>query len=364
MARSFGAVSVPALLAGLFITSTAGALGTAKQTNLTSDGSVTAAFTDTNLVNPWGVAFASTGPWWVSDNHTGVTTVYDGTGAKYPSGSPLVVTIPAPAGVTGPSSPTGQIYNATSGFAVTKAGKTGAPLFVFVTEDGTISGWAPSVDFGHAVIAVDKSASGAVYKGIAQVSSTAGTALMVTNFHSGMVEIYDSKYKLTGQFRDTGTATVPAIPANYSPYNVAALNGHIYVTYAKADKLKHDNVGGAGFGYVDEVTAAGALVRRIASNGKLNGPWGLAIAPATFGHLAGSLLVGNFSSGKISAYRLRDGLFLSELHAATGGSVRIDGLWALSPGNGGLAGDPNKIYFTAGPVGETHGVFGNLTFTP
>jgi uncharacterized protein (TIGR03118 family) len=329
------------------------AANTVAQANLTSDGKVTASFTDPNLVNPWGISYAPGGDFWVSDNATGLTTLYDGTGKP----QSLVVTIPPPAGGHGPSAPTGQVYNAGPNFIVTESGKSGPAAFIFVTEDGTISGWSPTVDVENAVTAVDNSATKAVYKGIAIVPAGSATELMVTNFRSGFVEIYDGTFKLTGQFRDTG------LPADYAPYNVAVLNNTIYVTYAKQNKAKHDSKSGVGFGYVDVVGADGTLVTRLVSKLGLNAPWGLALAPSSWGVDAGALLVGNFGDGSISLYNPSEGEFFGALATASGELI-IKDLWAIVPGNGGAGGSASELYFTAGLAHEKHGLFGSLTYSP
>ncbi len=347
------------LLAPLLLVAAQASAGTVTQTNLTSDGTIKAAFTDPNLVNPWGISFSPTGNFWISDNATGLTTLYDGTGKP----QSLVVTIPTAAGASGPSAPTGQVFNSSTDFTVTEAGKTGAAAFIFATENGTVSGWNPSVDVANAVQAIDNSKSGAVYKAIAIVPTGSTNELMVTNFRSGFVEIYDANFKPVSQFRDTGAKGVKAIPANYAPYNVAVLNGNIYVTYARQDHKKHDSKSAPHAGFVDQVAADGTLIKRIASHGALNAPWGLAIAPSSFGTFAGALLVGNFGDGWINAYDTATGKYLSYLKTAHG-PLAIDGLWGISPGNGGGAGSASDLYFTAGPNGETHGLFGSLTYTP
>jgi uncharacterized protein (TIGR03118 family) len=328
-----------------------------KQTNLVSDGFVKAANTDKNLVNPWGISYSPTGDFWVSDNGTGLTTLYDGTGAV----QSLVVTIPKPGG--GTSGPSGQVFNGTGAFNITEGSATGSAFFIFVSEDGTISGWNPSVDPANAVTAVDNSASGAVYKGVALYTDKAGNSfLLAANFHSGFVEVYDGNFKLLTKFRDHGGAHAQPIPFNYSPFNVAVLNGHIYVSYARAKPGKHDDLAGEGHGFVDQVTFGGRLVQRIASHGPLNSPWGMAIAPSSFGPFANALLVGNFGDGHVSAYNAAKGTYLGQLPGAEGEPLEIDGLWALIPGNGGGAGSTSDLYFTAGPAAEAHGLLGSLAW--
>ena len=329
----------------------------ATQTNLVSDGFITTPVTDPNLVNPWGIAFGPGGAFWISDNGTGLTTLYSGTGAI----ENLVVTIPLPPGGSGHSAPTGQVFNATSDFVIKEGAKSAAPPFIFAAEDGTITGWSPSVDVNNAVIAVDNSASGAVYKGIAIYAGKSGNTLLVTNFFSGFVELYDANYKKIGQFRDEGDGDEKPLPKNYAPYNVQVFGNHIFVTYAKQDKQKHDSISAPGAGFVDEVSITGHLIRRVAEHEGLNAPWGLAIAPAGFGNLAGALLVGNFGDGTVSAYRVADHKYLGQLRSAAGGKLKIDGLWGLAAGGDAQGADPTKVYFTAGPQEETHGLFGSLS---
>jgi uncharacterized protein (TIGR03118 family) len=324
--------------------------GTVTQTNLTSDGAVTAAVTDPNLKNPWGISYSPTGPFWVSDNATGLTTLYDGTGAI----QSLVVTVPAAGSGTG--TPTGQLFNGTQDFVVHAGGKSGPASFIFVTEDGTISGWNFNVNPATAIVAVNRSSNGAVYKGIAMFTNNGKNFLLATDFHGGTVDVFNSKFKLVTSFRD------PTLSKAYSPYNVAVLDGNIYVTYAVVDKARHDSVSGKGKGAIEEVTFAGkTLVRYL--HGQLNAPWGMTVAPASFGKYAGDILVGNFGNGWIPAFTTALAP-RGVLKGAGGTPVAIDGLWALIPGNGGSGGDTSKIYFTAGINNEADGLFGSLTFSP
>jgi uncharacterized protein (TIGR03118 family) len=324
--------------------------GSVTQTNLVSDGSIPAAHVDPNLVNPWGVSYSPTGAFWVSDNATSLSTLYvtDGTPQS------LIVTIPGGAAAAGPGSPTGQVFNATTGFTVSEAGKTGPSVFIFATEQGTISGWAPSVDGVNAINGVDNSAQGAVYKGLAIGTFGAQTYLLATNFAAGTVEVYDSGWHLVRSFRDR------TIPMSYGPFNVAVLDGRILVTYAKHEKGSIDNANGPGLGYVEQVGIDGHVVRVIAAHGPLNAPWGLAIAPATFGRFAGDLLVGNFGDGQVNVYGGPGLKHRGVLRTASGAPLAIEGLWALIPGNGGSGGNAGTLYFTAGPADESEGLFGAL----
>jgi uncharacterized protein (TIGR03118 family) len=335
------------------IAATPAIAGSVTQSNLTSDGATPAAFTDANLKNPWGISYSPTGAFWVSDNATGLTTLYDGTGAI----QNLVVTIPA-AGTSGTGSPTGQVFNPSStDFAVAQGGKSAAAAFLFATEDGTISGWAPSVNFGTAIIAVNHASTGAVYKGLATYTDKTGADyLLATDFHNNEIDVFDASFTLKASFRDS------ALPASYAPYNVAVLGSKIFVTYAKQDPAKHDSVSGPGLGAVEQIDIAGAVKFRF-MGGKLNAPWGLALAPSGWGRLSNHLLVGNFGDGHITAFTGNLAPH-RQLATANGKPVAIDGLWGLIPGNGGSAGSTGTLYFSAGTNDEADGVFGSLTYAP
>jgi uncharacterized protein (TIGR03118 family) len=320
-------------------------------TNLVSDGSVPAVTVDPSLINPWGISYSPGNPFWVSNNGSGTSTLYSGAGSKIP----LTVTIPAAAGASGPGSPTGQVFNiAPHVFQVTSGGKKRVPAFIFATEDGLIAGWAPSISFSTAITAVDNSSEGAVYKGLAIASLSGHYYLYAANFRAGDVEMFDGRYQLVRTFRD------PNVPAGYAPFNVQNLGGTLYVTYAKQDPQRHDDVAGPGHGFVDSYTLDGVLIRRLVSHGPLNSPWGLAIAPAGFGTFAGDLLVGNFGDGWINAFDPTTGAYKGALLDTTGAPIVIGDLWGLIPGGGGASGDPNTIYFAAGVQGEAHGLFGSL----
>jgi len=326
------------------------------QTNLVSDGFVPAAHKDPNLINPWGVSFSPTSPFWVSDNGTGVTTIYDGTGAPVVVGEHTAITIAPPPGSTDPAAPTGQVFNAAgSGFEISKYGKSAPSLFLFSTEDGTISGWNSAIDAGSSVIAVDRSDEGAVYKGLAMLQTGGKALLYAADFHNGKVDIFDQDFTSVGSFTD------PSLPKGYAPFNVQSLDGRLFVTFALQDAEGKDDVPGAGHGFVDEFDPYGHLVQRVASGRPLNSPWGLDIAPAGFGRFGGDLLVGNFGDGTIDAFDLRNDHFVGKLLGADGKPLVIGDLWALTNGNGGRAGDPNTVYFTAGNENEEHGLFGSLS---
>jgi uncharacterized protein (TIGR03118 family) len=326
------------------------------QTNLISDGSVPAQHMDANLINPWGVSYGPTGPFWVSDNGAGVATVYDGNGASVTIAGHSSFTIAAPPDQTTPSAPTGQVFNSTSGFQISQNGVTAPAVFLFATEDGTISGWNPMVNSGSSVLAVDNSGGGdpAVYKGLTMVQTGGGPLLYAANFHAGAVDVFDQDFKQVNSFTD------PFVPQGYAPFNVQNLDGHLFVSFALQDDAKHDDVAGKHHGFVDEFSTDGKLLDRIASGGPLDSPWGMAIAPSDFGRFAGDLLVGNFGDGTINAFDLKTDRFEGKLVGSDGKPVQIQDLWALVPGNGGSGGDPGKIYFTAGLQDEQHGLFGSL----
>lgn len=325
-----------------------------QQTNLVSDKAGLAKFTDPHLLNPWGLVSGPTTPWWVSDNNGGVSTVYNGTGQIVP----LVVNIPAPAGspMGTVGTPTGIVFNSTSGFSVSENGKSGAALFLFATEDGTISGWNPNVDGTNAILAVDRSkvGLGAVYKGMTFGTNANGTYLFATNFRFATVEMYDSNFNLVKSFTD------PYLPAGYAPFGIQDIGGYLYVTFALQDASKHDDVPGPGHGFVDIFDTNGNLVRTLIKGGKLNSPWGVAMAPANFGQFSGNLLIGNFGNGHINAFNPTYGTFFGHLQNKAGAPIVIEDLWALEFGNGGAAGQTNELFFTAGLHQEKHGLFGDI----
>ncbi len=335
-----------------------------RQTNLNADLPGAANGNDPSLVNPWGLSRGPTTPWWVSDNGTGVATLYSGTGVPFPTGSPIVVAVPPPkgsaAGTT--AAPTGNNFNGTHDFIVTAqaTGRSGPALFLFSTEDGTISGWSPTVNAHQAILAVDNSTSpaGAVYKGLALGHMRGANFLYAANFRAGTVDVFNAQFApvyLPGAFTDA------TIPAGYAPFNIANIGGQLYVTYAQQNGQKHDDVAGPGHGYLDVYTTAGKLVRRLVSQGPLDSPWGLALAPAGFGSFSNDLLVGNFGDGRVNAFDPRTGASLGALLDQKGHPIAIGGLWGLAFANGGNVGPTTTLFFTAGSGHEAHGLFGSLT---
>src|SRR5438034_10805436 len=266
----------------------AGPLSFYEQHNLVSDGAVPADLVDAALVNAWGLVASATSPWWVADNGTGLSTLYNGnTGAK------LGLTV----SVAG--APTGIVFNGGSGFVVTSGAASGPARFIFATEQGTVLGWNPTVAATQAVVAVDNSAGGAVYKGLAIASTVAGDRLYAAHSHAGTVDVFDAGFHpVSAGFSDA------ALPPGYAPFGIRNLGGAIYVTYALQDADRRDDVAGVGHGFVNAFDTDGHLLRRVASRGRLNSPWGLALAPADFGQFGGNLLVGNFGDGHINAFDL------------------------------------------------------------
>ena len=330
-----------------------------QHTNLVSDGAVSAVHTDSHLVNPWGIAFSPTGPFWVSDNGKGVATLYNGAGQLFPLSPdlPLVVTIPPPLGspLGTQAAPTGQVFNGSSGFVITdpRTGNSGPSRFIFATEDGTISGFNSDVNPTNALLTVNNSSFNTVYKGLA-ISSN-GSRLYAANFTAGTIDMFGSNFSFIVSFTD------PNIPTGFAPFNVQDINGKLYVTYAKQKQPdNHDDEAGPGNGFVDVFDEDGNLLQRLASQGALNSPWGLALAPADFGPFSNALLVGNFGDGRINAFDPTTGNFLGQLKDSNGNFIQIDGLWALTFGNGGNAGKTNELFFTAGINDEKNGLFGKL----
>ena len=329
------------------------AKGTFVQTDLVSDGFVTAQLVDPQLKNPWGLSSSPTtasgpgSPMWVSDNNAGVSTLYN-LSVTPPTKRGLIVTIlpgkGSPPGTLG--SPTGTVFNGSGDF--------NDDLFLFATEDGTIAGWKPA-DGTVAVTEKDNSTvgAGAVYKGLALGNNGTANHLYAANFRFGTVDVFNSDFTQAASFTD------PKIPAGYAPFGIQVFGQVLYVTYAMQNAAKHDDVAGQGHGFVDAFDLSGNLIDRLVSHGQLDSPWGIAIAPTSFGDFAGDLLVGNFGNGRINAYTPDKGNFRGQLESGSGPIV-IDGLWGLRVGNGGSGGDANKIYFSAGINGENDGLVGSI----
>ncbi len=350
-------------------------------TPLVSNLSGAAAHRDPVLQNAWGIAFSPAGsPFWVNDNVTGCSTLYTGDGTKVG----LQVSIPLPGNVVAPGScqpvdpnnppnptpaaPTGIVWNPLAAFLV--PGTKIPAVFIFATEDGTLSAWAGGLNpSNNAVLAVDNSASptaaaGAVYKGLVFGLSAKGGFLYATNFRAGRIDVFGPP-GANGQFTPvtTGGGFVDAdLPAGYAPFGIANIDGDLFVTYARQNDAKHDDVAGPGHGFVDVFDTDGHLLRRFASRGSLNSPWGVTRASFAFGRFSGRILIGNFGNGRIGAFS-NDGTFAGELEDADGNPLAIDGLWTLTLG-GGRGSSSDSLYYAAGPNDEVNGSFGTIAPAP
>ena len=317
-----------------------------QQTNLVSDLTGAAAHTDPKLTNPWGIAFVPGQPFVIANNKSGSSTSYDANGVS--QGDFL---IPAPRNQNSLATPSGTAVAEDGDFVLGDADSK----FLFATEDGTISGWNGS---GNAIVAVDHSASGAVYKGLAVLSpACCATYLVVANFHSGLIEPYTQAFI---PLAPPGSFTDPGLPAGYAPFNIQQVRNQVFVTYAVQDNAKRDPVNAPGNGIVDIFDLEGNFVRRFASNGMLNSPWGVTQASASFGQFSNAILIGNFGDGTINAFDPTSGNFLGQLKDQTGATLTNASLWGLVFGAGGT-GDANTLYFTAGLADEGHGLFGAIT---
>jgi uncharacterized protein (TIGR03118 family) len=344
--------------------------------NLVADAAATttppADFIDSRLVNVWGLVASATSPFWVCDAGTGLSTIYTVNATNTTAlGTPNATTQPTVPGAGGvPKGPcTGIVANIAPAttpptFPVTAPGKAAAAAgFIFVTEDGVLSAWASGADATQAFVQMDNSTT-AVYKGLALITTPA-IQLFAANFKSGGIDVFDAQFKpvtlAAGSFTDS------KIPAGFAPFNIWPIGGKLYVAYAKQDANKKFDVSGVGNGYVDVFDTTGKLLQSLVVGGTgsvLNSPWGLAIAPATFGKFANDLLVGNFGDGLINAYDPTTGAFVGTLQDSTGKNIVIPGLWALYFGNGSSGGDKDTLYFTAGPGGQKHGVLGSISANP
>jgi uncharacterized protein (TIGR03118 family) len=347
-------------------------------TNLTADLPGIAPNTDPVLQNAWGVAFTpGASPFWIADNATGCSTLYDGSGVPQPQATPLRVKLPLPDGSVdtacqpidpqnppnpAPATPTGLVWNPTTTFLVPNT--TSPATFIFATEDGTIAAWASGLNpANQAVLAVNNS-PGAVYKGLVFGTNVHGVFLFATNFRAGTIDVFAPNGSTGFRPATPGTEidgdfTDPHLPAGFAPFGIQNINGDLFVTYAKQDKDQGDDVAGPGHGFVNVFDTDGHLLRRFASRGPLNSPWGVVRASFAFGRFSGDILVGNFGNGKINAFD-SDGHFLDTLRDGQGKPVVIDGLWSLTLG-GGRNSSSDTLYFTAGPNDETDGLFGTIT---
>jgi uncharacterized protein (TIGR03118 family) len=395
-----GAMQAAILVGSILGAVVAGAAGGFIETDLVANKSPltdsngishTPAHVDPNLLNAWGLTASSTSPFWVSDNNAGVSTLYNAAGVA----RSLVVSIPAPTIPATPlnnkGAPTGVVFNiaqSSGAFPISGFDKNGhavsAPAqFVFATEDGTILGWNSSVfapgdpnttpPSTHAIIAVDNSPSAAVYKGLAIATDAVGTTrLYATNFRAGTVDVFNANFMPA---TPPGAFTDPQLPRGYAPFNIVPIGSpsgsasaaQFVVTYAVQNAQKHDDVAGMSHGIVNTFDLGGESLHRLIQHGQLNSPWGVALAPASFGELANRLLIGNFGNGHIDAYNPTTGEFVDKMRDSHGQAIVIDGLWSLRVGSstaGSSNFGPNTVFFTAGPNGEQDGLFGAITSSP
>jgi uncharacterized protein (TIGR03118 family) len=316
-------------------------------TKLVSDQSNTALLTDANLVNPWGLTESASSPFWSANNGTNTSTLYGGDAA----GSPWVknaLTVTVAGGA-----PTGEVFNGATGFLIFNGTTNASARFLWATEDGEISAWTGGLT--TSVVAAQH--AGSEYKGLAIGNNGVSDFLYAADFANNKIDVYNNTFALTtlaGAFVD------PTLPAGYAPFNIQNLGGVLYVAYALVDMTTGDEIAGPGNGYISKFDTNGNFLMRLVSNGPLNAPWGMAIAPASFGTFGSSLLVGNFGDGRINSFNSTTGAFLGTLNDPLGNPISIDGLWAIMFGNGAGGGDTTSLYFTSGPSGETHGLLGKI----
>jgi uncharacterized protein (TIGR03118 family) len=352
------------------------------QKNLISDIPGMAAHTDPNLKNAWGLTRSPSGsPWWIANNNSGTSTLEDGSGnpinifveANASTSNFVVVPPPGFAAPGTQSTPTGIVFNGSpTDFLLNKGKPAGKPaIFLFATEDGTISGWNPAVNLlpggnppsPNAVLEVDNSDNGspnsAVYKGMTSGEIEGQRFLYVTNFRSARVEVYDTNFRRVHLGEDAFDDD--SIPSGFAPFNIQNIGGSIFVTYAKQDAARHDPVGGDGLGFVDIFSTTGKFEGRLEHGDWFNAPWGVVWTPRDFGEFSNTILVGNFRSGWIAAFNGFTKKFIGFVRNPDNSLVFIDGLWSLTFGNNGVAGSSTTLWFTAGPNNETDGLFGTLT---
>jgi uncharacterized protein (TIGR03118 family) len=329
------------------------------RTDLVSNQPGVAPNTDAHLVNAWGLVALPTSPWWVSDNGTGFSTLYNGAGLQ----TPLFVSIPpapaSPAGTLGtPTGIVGNISTNATDFTITENGVSARSIFIFATLDGTISGWNPVIGGAtgnsHATIAVDRSSAGAVYTGLAIATNQAGQTFLYAadDGPNRRVDMFDGTFNLVKSFDD------PAIPKNFTPYGIQAINGNIWVTFTALNKAQG--------GFVDVFDTDGNLVKHSAVHGPLHSPWGIALAPADFDPMSNAILISNnISRGRINAFNPESGQFLGPLRDANGKAIEVDNIWALQFGHDTVAnGAHNQLFFTAGPNSYANGLFGVISVGP
>ncbi|MCU1315382.1 MAG: hypothetical protein JWN63_704 [Candidatus Acidoferrum typicum] len=333
-----------------------------KQTNLVSDVAGLAPTFDPNLKNPWGLTRSSGSPWWVGNNNSGTSTLYTGTGALIPINGTATVTVPPPNGTPAgtQATPTGVVFNGSPTDFLVAPGKSAH--FIFATEDGTISGWNGGQ---NAVLVVDNSdngsSNGAVYKGATSGEINGSKFLYVTNFRSAKVEVYDTNFKRVHLGEDAFNAE--EIPRGFAPFNIQNIGGTLFVTYAKQDAARHDDVAGDGLGFVEIYTPTGKHIGHLQHGTWFNAPWGVVWTTRDFGEFSNAILVGNFGSGWVAAFNGFTYKFMGFLKNPDDSILTVDGLWSLTFGNDATAGPANTLFFTAGINNEQDGLFGTLTPT-
>jgi uncharacterized protein (TIGR03118 family) len=325
-------------------------------TPLVSNGSMAGTTTDPNLINPWGIVFAPNAPVWIANNGTQTSTLYDGAGAK----QSLVVNLPG--GMNGAANPTGIVANGTTDFVVSNGTKSAASQFIYDGEGGTVLAWASMVDPANAIIVYDDGKGGAVYKGLAIAADSGANFLYATDFHNGKVDVFDKdfhKVTVSGGFTDS------ALPSGYAPFGIQALQiggkTAIYVTYAQHAAGSDANVNGAGLGLVNVFDTKGTLISHLVPvGGQLNAPWGVALAPASFGALANDVLIGNFGDGVINAFDPSSGAFVDSVKDSTGQPIANAGLWGIAFGNDAANQPSTSLFFAAGIANGAAGLYGRI----
>lgn len=325
---------------------------------------------DANLSNPWGLATAPGLPFWIADNNSNLVTLYSGTGQfqtnEVTGSNATGIAIPASAAGV-PANPTGQVYNANGGFLISTSHGQETSLFMLVGEGGTLAAWAQ--DSGATAVAtyddgIDNGTDHAVYKGLALGTVNGAAYLYATDLHNNKVDVFDTNFEkpatMQGKFVD------PTMPAGFVPFGIAALGGQLYVSYAMQDPAKHDEVTGAGLGYVDVYDLTGNFVSRFASADSLNAPWGIVLAPAGFGSFEGDLLISNFGDGTINIFAPNGTSLATSMGPLTDNSGKpfaIPGLWSLAFGNGDADKPITTLFYTAGFADQTDGVFGSIAIS-
>jgi uncharacterized protein (TIGR03118 family) len=327
-------------LALMFVSNAA--LAQYQLTSLASNQVGATKHTDPLIANAWGLTYGPGGPFWISDAASGWSTLYDGNGVK----QGFEVLIPSESG-QGPGSPTGIVYNASQDFQV----QGWASIFLFATLDGTISGWAPQSNANQAIVAVDNASSGAIYTGLAITNKASGNFLFAADNWNNKVDVYDANFNLVTSFTDT------TLPPGFAPFGIQDINGQVYVAFASSS-------GGSG-GYIDIFSESGTFVKRLTQSGRLNQPWGFAVAPSAFGPLSNTLLISNNlnKSGLINGFNITTGQFVGTVKDTNGKVINIDQLWGIKFGGGTSSnGGPNQLFFTAGPSNNLAGTFGMIAF--